>query len=556
MADLAMEPTPNDNVDGDGTPVNSLLNDFKSKSKLPLPDSTFFDQRIASGFHKSLRSCQQKLKDAMLHREWHKAAGYMSSYFQAIEDTHVSFAQQNTEIIWKTGTDILGHLPTTRTMHYNDFYEQMKLFGLSNYLLITLEHSFHLMVNGQIDEARHQLSIAETWRHGTMSEGQSLRVKLVKAYSSLLDFFTWCDKRDNFSTQAALSTDEMARLDMEGVFKKSTANLKEILKKPGVWDPFILSYVEMMEHYQQHKAVSKVLEDYAYSDSFPPNPNAHVYLYRHLKKLGVPEKKLRRALKVLHDLVPSHQLMPEYFALLLRSDKQEDFRGALGVSLLMLDYACWKTNVDAWKRLEAAVDKLKTEHVDNWNHMVGEEMASRRDWWPAFHFTHFHAKDDLAMDPALHRVKTELGRLLFPDPWPHTPGLRPLAPDSWAQTPGPTLLGSDPWPHTPGLRPLAPHSWAQTPGPRLLGSDPWPHTPGLRPLAPHSWAQTPGPTLLGSDPWPQTTGLRPLAPHPGLRPWPHTPGLRPLAPHSWAQTPGSRPLAPHSWAQTRFRLRM
>ena len=54
----------------------------------------------------------------------------------------------------------------------------------------------------------------------------------------------------------------------------------------------------MLEHYQQHEEVSKVLEDYAYDESFPPNPNAHVYLYRHLKMRDAPEKKLRRVLKV------------------------------------------------------------------------------------------------------------------------------------------------------------------------------------------------------------------------------------------------------------------
>lgn len=43
----------------------------------------------------------------------------------------------------------------------------------------------------------------------------------------------------------AASTDEMAELDMKAVYKKSTLNLKEILKNPGVWDPFILCYVEV-----------------------------------------------------------------------------------------------------------------------------------------------------------------------------------------------------------------------------------------------------------------------------------------------------------------------
>lgn len=285
MDDLEMQPIPNDNG-------------RKNTPKLPLVDVKVLDHRTESGFHQSTRTCLQKVRDAMLHHEWHKAAQYMSSYFQAIEDTHVSVAQQHIEIIWKTGTDILHHLPTTRMEHYNDFYEQMKLLGLNNYLLISLEHSFHLMANGQIDQAKHQLSMAETWRYGRLSEGQSQRVKLVQAYRSLLDYIAWCDKKNSFSTQAALSTDEMALLDMEAVYKKSTVNLKEILKNPGVWDPFILCYVEMLEHYQQHEEVSKVLEDYAYDQSFPPNPNAHLYLYRHLKKLGAPEKKLRHVLKV------------------------------------------------------------------------------------------------------------------------------------------------------------------------------------------------------------------------------------------------------------------
>ncbi|KAG7267170.1 hypothetical protein CRUP_008991, partial [Coryphaenoides rupestris] len=181
--------------------------------------------------------------------------------------------------------------------HYNDFYEQMKLVGVNNYLLVSLEHSFHLLVNGQIDEAKHQLSMVETWRHGKVTERQGQRVKLVQAYRSLLDYFVWCDKRKSFSTRAAASTDEMAALDMKAVYKKSTVNLKEILKNPGVWDPFILCYVEMLEHYQHHEAISKVLKNYAYDESFPPNPNAHVYLYRHLKKIAAPQKKLKRVLK-------------------------------------------------------------------------------------------------------------------------------------------------------------------------------------------------------------------------------------------------------------------
>ncbi|CAL8234298.1 unnamed protein product [Boreogadus saida] len=81
----------------------------------------------------------------------------------------------------------------------------------------------------------------------------------------------------------------------------------------------------------------------------------------------------------------------------------------------MLDYACWKINLAAWKSLKAAIIKLKQQNVDNWKDVVGDSMASRRDWWPAFHFTHFHAKEDLTTDQALLKVKAWVCRLLFPD---------------------------------------------------------------------------------------------------------------------------------------------
>lgn len=35
---------------------------------------------------------------------------------------------------------------------------------------------------------------------------------------------------------------------MESYFRQATVNLNEILKHPGVWDPFILSYVEVGAH--------------------------------------------------------------------------------------------------------------------------------------------------------------------------------------------------------------------------------------------------------------------------------------------------------------------
>lgn len=54
----------------------------------------------------------------------------------------------------------------------------------------------------------------------------------------------------------------------------------------------------MMEFYENHEEALRVLNGYAYDDTFPPNPNAHVYLYQYLKRHDAPERKLMRVLKV------------------------------------------------------------------------------------------------------------------------------------------------------------------------------------------------------------------------------------------------------------------
>lgn len=55
----------------------------------------------------------------------------------------------------------------------------------------------------------------------------------------------------------------------------------------------------MQEFYGNHEDALKVLNDYAFDSSFPPNPNAHVYLYQYLlKHSDASDRKLRHVLKV------------------------------------------------------------------------------------------------------------------------------------------------------------------------------------------------------------------------------------------------------------------
>ncbi|XP_027897066.1 TATA box-binding protein-associated factor RNA polymerase I subunit A [Xiphophorus couchianus] len=381
----------------------------RHKSKLPLAKSMCVEARVESGFRKTCRICLEHVREAMLHHRWQEAAEYVASYTQILEDRNKIKAQPHKELVWRISTEILHHLPNATVKDYNIIYERMKHSGVKHYLMICLEHSFHLMLHGDIQAAKRQLSIAESWRHGKESVSQLPRIKLIQAYRSLLDYIMWCDKKSTLSINNSFESDNQG---MHTFFRLAATNLQDILKNPGVWDPFILCYVEMLEYYGDNEEAQKVLNDYAYDNSFPPNPNAHVYLYQFLKRHDAPDKKLMKVLKHLHLLVPSHELMLAYSCLLLQSEKQSHTQKALGVLLEMLDFQCWRSNLDVWKCLHAVIHQLLQQ--EEWATSVQGQMALRNDWWPALHFTSFHAKKDLEENSELFKVKASLAEILCP----------------------------------------------------------------------------------------------------------------------------------------------
>ncbi|XP_038583152.1 TATA box-binding protein-associated factor RNA polymerase I subunit A [Micropterus salmoides] len=411
MDDLRIELGTLENLEDDNDSSDDNSSKRGKKYKLPLVNPVCVETPKETGFHQTTRICLEQIREALLHHRWQEAAEYMACYPQMLDDSTNGTAQQHKELIWRISAEILHHHPNSKMEDYNNIYERMKHSGVRHYLMICLEQSFHLLLNGHIEDAKRQLSVAEGWRHGKESAVQDQRAKLIQAYRSLLDYIIWCDKK---CTQPNTDDPDFGdNPDMHNYFRQASVNLKEILKYPGVWDPFILSYVEMLEFYGNHEEALKVLNDYAYDSNFPPNPNAHVYLYQYLKRHDTSERKLMKALKILHVLVPSHELMLEYSGLLLLSEKKSDIQKALEVILEMLDFACWKSNLDVWKHLKTIIQKLQIQK--DWKNVVFEKMAARKDWWPALHFTSFHASKDSEENPELVEVKASLTKILCPD---------------------------------------------------------------------------------------------------------------------------------------------
>ncbi|XP_040316980.1 TATA box-binding protein-associated factor RNA polymerase I subunit A isoform X5 [Herpailurus yagouaroundi] len=294
---------------------------------------------------------------------------------------------------------------------FNTFADRMKNMGVMNYLKISLQHALYLLHHGMLEDANRNLSRAETWRYGEKSSSQEVLINLIQAYKGLLQYYTWSKKKMELSNldedDYAYNTASQTMLNHSW---KTSVNLGALIQTPGVWDPFVKSYVEMLEFYGDQDGAREVLTNYAYDEKFPSNPNAHVYLYNFLKREKAPREKLISVLKILYQIVPSHKLMLEFHRLLKKSEKKDHHKLGLEVLFGVLDFAGCTKNITAWKYL---AKYLRQTLMGNHLAWVQEEWNSRKTWWPSFHFSSFWAKSDWKEDIALACEKALVAGILL-----------------------------------------------------------------------------------------------------------------------------------------------
>uniref|UniRef100_A0A8C9ENL7 TATA-box binding protein associated factor, RNA polymerase I subunit A n=1 Tax=Pavo cristatus TaxID=9049 RepID=A0A8C9ENL7_PAVCR len=356
-------------------------------------DSPSNERRL--NFWKSKELCLNYIQDALLQKQWKRAAEFLTSYIESLEKDFSTEYMGPSEIIWRIGTEILCNHSRSNIKEFNSFIEQMKTLGVKRYLKVSvcLEHAFHLLCNGLIDEAYQNLSLAESWRFGERTVVQDKEMKLIQAYRGLLDYYSWSNQKNILLQYGKSKYYLSVEQEMHGCFRKAAVNLKEIIKIPGVWDLFVKPYVDLLEFYGDHQEAREVLTDYAYNSKFPANPNAHVYLYQFLKRHGAPKKSLISALKILHDIVPSHELMIDFNTMLQKSSK------SLNIFALFL-----------YVNLEYYEIVLHSEKHLDW---IKQEWNSRKDWWPAFHFSRYSAKRNWQENESLSYEKALVAGVLL-----------------------------------------------------------------------------------------------------------------------------------------------
>ncbi|KAB1258665.1 TATA box-binding protein-associated factor RNA polymerase I subunit A [Camelus dromedarius] len=351
-------------------------------------------------FAQTTSACLSFIQEALLKHQWQQAAEYMHSYLQILEDSDSNKRQGAPEIIWRLGSEILYYHPKSSLETFNTFADRMKNIGVMNYLKISLQHALYLLHHGLLEDANRNLSQAETWRYGEKSSSKEVLINLIQAYKGLLQYYTWSKKKMELSQ---LDEDDYAyntaSQNMLNHSWKTSINLCALIQIPGVWDPFVKSYVEMLEFYGDQDGAREVLTNYAYDEKFPSNPNAHIYLYGFLKRERAPREKLISVLKLSIEK-----------NMILHRKKEEHHKLGLEVLFGVLDFAGCTKNITAWKYLAKYLRQtLMGSHLA-W---VQEEWNSRKNWWPRFHFSYFWAKSDWKDDKTLACEKALVAGILL-----------------------------------------------------------------------------------------------------------------------------------------------
>eukprot|EP00079_Xenopus_tropicalis_P013021 XP_002940745.2 PREDICTED: TATA box-binding protein-associated factor RNA polymerase I subunit A [Xenopus tropicalis] len=355
--------------------------------------------------------CFCLIHEAIAKSQWEKAAELMLSYLQTLEDGTTERQRCAPEIIWRLGSEILLNHPRSTVEDVGLFYERIKNVGIRSYLKISLEHVFFLLCNGSKDEALLAATTAESWKYGRASLSQENTIKLIQAYRGILDYRSWLEKKAAI-TQGDMSyaTQLNAVKEMCIFQQQAKAAFQGILKFPGVWDPFVLCYIDLLESSEEKEEVEQILRDYAYDPKFPANPNAFVYLYEFLKRNEASNEALINVLMDLHTRVPSHKLMLEFCDLLKQSESEEHHQLALKVLFDLLDFSGWGYSMEAWRQIGK---RLKTSLKRNQDLWIEDQWKSRRSWWPLYHFTEFHAKKEWKEIPKLAMKKALAAGILL-----------------------------------------------------------------------------------------------------------------------------------------------
>ena len=274
--------------------------------------------------------------------------------------------------------------PNSLILHFRCFYALTDSFLSYNHFLFSVAANWDL---SSIQKALTPSWPAKQSNH-IFSERPFIRFcKMMRGfYCGLLAYIDYTNLRLTLPT--ADDSDLVAQ-KMSACADVAKAQWEQLPGEPGVWDVFVVKYVDILERENDLKNCEEVLQTYRRSSAVPTN--ALQMLYSFYSRHGWTDTQQKvDLLQELCSLDESSNRVLELYQLLAKSEDPER------ISLLFtyLDYATTRDNRHAWKCLSREVLRNSSGLASKSEvKIVSECWSEREDWWPTFHFSEHSLPD-------------------------------------------------------------------------------------------------------------------------------------------------------------------
>ncbi|XP_071962284.1 TATA box-binding protein-associated factor RNA polymerase I subunit A-like isoform X2 [Antedon mediterranea] len=351
------------------------------------------------------------LRETLLTHRWYKANDVLMCLAR-----HSIWTTR--DYTWKCGAEVVYQHAASNKEIKELFFRKVETSNFYNCKEKHMERVFNLLRENQFEEA-YKVIQDKVGKAGQKTKWQEMTEKewkkLIVAYTGLIEFALWTQREQTEDHDE--NEEESKQSDKHG--ELAINNIMSILDTPGIWDVFILCYIELMKPFDDNKKLKSVLMKY--NEDNPGNPNSYVYLYQYLQSTDGPLKEQISILEKLVAKVPSSEFVLELYERLhilerrkkSRKITSEVKRKSIVMLFDMLDYACWQDTVQPWKLLCDEITRVRKRHDDSGLDVILNCWKLRISWWPSYHFRKDQAVVIADTNPELAPIKATIAGLLL-----------------------------------------------------------------------------------------------------------------------------------------------
>ncbi|XP_067936811.1 TATA box-binding protein-associated factor RNA polymerase I subunit A-like [Watersipora subatra] len=322
------------------------------------------------------------LRDALLHMRYEECIEILK---HLVSGCRVKMPLALETAIYRSGLEIMYNLSNLTRPPLADFVHSLRRLRTTlNPQRATSDQFVHTLCTSTVEEAVECISHLPRMEHTGAAQREQIAL-LYRAYKGLAHYLEFEKQRktqESGSRSLSQSFHHFTQQQQnETLAEDALSELTAVTSQNGVWDMFIACQIELLEFLRRETAALKVLKDYKKRNE--NNPNSYRNLIRFYESQG-DKQAYKKELEEYCSKWPSDK--QACLQLIRELDITCDSKEIIRIYFSLLDYSCWRDDVDLWTQFRLFLcEVIRLDVVDC--ECLSKEWEDRKEWWMPFHFT-------------------------------------------------------------------------------------------------------------------------------------------------------------------------